>query len=134
MKGEIIVSVHEHCQGAERTQRIFVWLLVFVRQCADIPLGFFRTKQQNSVRTSLWDFFEQSSKNCNVSNQLEFPFCVLTFLGTLLHYIKFFYFPLNCYQVFFSTQQMGFLKKCTVFMGVKILIFTGLNISKNKPW
>ena len=73
----------------------YVVVKVRVRQSPDIPLG----------------FFEQSSKSCNVSNQLELPLCVLTLLGTLLSNINFFYFSMACYQVWFSTKQMGFYIK-----------------------
>ena len=76
------------------------------------------------------EMFAQSSKSSNFGKQLESPLCVLTFLGTLFHNIKFFWFPLESYEV--STQQLGFFKQNFVFMGVETSIFTSLNISKNK--
>ena len=78
-----------------------------LRQCLGILLGCF------------W----QSSKNGNVSNQLESPFCVLTFLGTLLHNIIFFHFSLDCYQIRLRTEQMGFFETKYRFHGRRNIDF-----------
>ena len=77
-------------------------------------------------------FLGKTCKKGNISDQNDFPHYVLTFLGTLLHNIKFFYFSLSFYQFCFSTRQMRFLKKI-VFIGVEQSLLTSVNFSKNEP-
>ena len=67
-----------------------------------------------------------------INLNLHFMFVLLGYLA-LQYQIKFSPFPLDCYQVCFSKQQMGFSRQSTVFMDVEILMLTTLKISKNKP-
>ena len=78
-------------------------------------------------------FLDKTCKNCYICDQLDFPQYVLTFLGTLLHNIKFFYFSLSFYQTCFSTRQMRFFKIKIVLIGVKLSLLTSVNFSKNEP-
>ena len=50
------------------------------------------------------EFFEYSSKNSDICDQLEPPLCVLTFLSALFHNVKFFDFSLDYFQIRFRTH------------------------------
>ena len=77
-------------------------------------------------------FLSKAAKVVKFVINLNLHFVLLAFLGTLFHNIKFFNFYLDCYQIRFRTQYLGFFKQIIVFVGVELSTFTSPNFSKNK--